>query len=491
MSTSIDCPPAQPSAQPDLFKTLSLVIDDNQEDLYAIMWGLQSIGLSCVPLRYDAFSGLQNADILQQGLSTARIIFLDLNLDTKPNIGSSDQANHIRDVLNKIQLQGPYILIVWSDFKANMNEVVATAFERAPGAILPVGVAVLDKDKFVDTSDGGRVFNSSELGGHIAKIIESFPQMSAMMAWENRTCAASAAVSHTLFSFESSVDYAELCTALHGMQATRGTTQSGTNLLISTPLYNKTVISSALHSIGKAACGQHTDQCPAASIDAGLLPMLEDKFLSSPPPPSCDEIWSKAFLDKDPSALGSQAACRLNTRLLLDTKIPPSSKRGVWIEPKTDNADTYFQECLGETEKNLRYALFNSKKINEIADASEKSSTKQLRDTARIGLLECSAACDEAWKKPTVRLFLLAGLIPTTLKKYTSESDGIFISEKIYFNNDEYFIAVSFRHPCSLKTAVMDSDSVTTLFRIRDQLLSQIAARFAAYASRPGVISIR
>lgn len=491
MSTSIACPPAQPSAHPDLFKTLSLVIDDNPDDLYAIIWGLQSIGLSCVPLRYDAFSGLQNADLLQQGLSTAKIVFLDLNLDTKPDIGSSDQANHIRDVLNKLKLQGPYILIVWSDFKADMKEVIATAFERAQGAILPVGVAVLDKEKFMDVSAGERVFDFSELGGHICKVIENFPQLSALMTWENRICAASSAVSHVLFSFGSSADHAGLCAALTDMQTKRGVSQPGATQLISSPLYDKNEISSALYAIGKAACGQHTEQYPAAAIDAGLLPMIEDKFLSSPPPQSCDEIWKKTFSDKNSAALDPQAVCKLNTRLLLDTKTPPSSKRGVWIEPKADNADTYFQDCLGEVEKNLRCSLFNLKKINEIADKGIKSSIKQARDTARVGLLECSAACDEAWKKPTVRLFLLAGLIPTAIKEYISEADSIFISEKIHLNNAEYFIVISFRHPCSLKTTVIDGDSVTTLFRVRDQLLSQITARFAAYASRPGVISIR
>lgn len=491
MTVPATCSPGQLLAQANLFKTLSLVIDDKPDDLYAIIWGLQSIGLSCVPLRYDAFSGLQNADILQQSLSTAKIVFLDLNLDTKPDIGSSDQANHIRDILNTLKLQGPYLLIIWSDFRADMKEVIATAFERAQGAILPIAVAVLDKEKFMDTSAGERTFDFSELGGHIYKIIENFPQISALMTWENRICAASSAVSHVLFGFGSSADHAGLCAALNDMQAKRGTSQPGITQIISSPLYDKNEISSALYAIGKAACGQHTEQYPAAAMDAGLLPMIEDKCLSSPPPQPCDEIWKKTFSDKNSAALDPQAACKLNTRLLLDIKTQPSSKRGVWIEPKTNNANAYFQECLGETEKNLRCCLFNLKKINEIADRDLKSSIKQARDTARIGLLECSAACDEAWKKPAVRLFLLAGLIPTAMKEYISEADSIFISEKIHLNNAEYFIVISFRHPCSLKTTVIDGDSVTTLFRIRDQLLSQITARFAAYASRPGVISIR
>ena len=81
---------------------------------------------------------------------------------------------------------------------------------------------------------------------------------------------------------------------------------------------------------------------------------------------------------------------------------------------------------------------------------------KNIRSQSRIGILECSAACDQAWRDPVMRLFLLVALIQSTGKDYIGGKDSVFSSEQIYFDSTEYIMSISFRYPIGLRAVLID-----------------------------------
>ncbi|MEG6503343.1 MULTISPECIES: hypothetical protein [unclassified Desulfovibrio] len=492
MSTSIEQPLHVHFSGLDLFKTLSIVVDDKEEDLYAILWGLQSAGLACVPLRYDALTGLQNSTINE--LPTARLVFLDLNLERAPTRGSSDQATHISTVLRELRLRGPYILIVWSDFKANLDNVLKTAFERTPEVVLPVGIAVLHKEKFLVGGVEGE-YDFQALGEHISQIVAQYPQVFAMMAWESRTATAASTVTQNLFELKEPVDSSTVSSLLAKLQKeVEAMPPDASAPVISKPLYPKDRISKIFHSIGTAACGKHTDEDPSAAIDAGLLPLLEDKFLSIPTDSACCQTWQSVFNEKGAGKLEAPVVCKLNSYLLIDKLEGTFSHRGLFLELNDTPENTFLSSYLGENREALQRHFFDKGKIKNLTANGQAARANEIISTCKIGMLECSAACDHAQNNIGVRLGLLAALVPegsanqiTSAESFYHEGEGL----KIHFGDKNYILIVSYKYPVGLPQHLIENRTYfSPLFRAREQLLNSISVRFSAYASRPGVISV-
>lgn len=492
MSTAIEQSLQEHFKELNLFKTLSIVVDDKEEDLYAILWGLQSAGLACVPLKYDALTGLQNSTIAE--LSEARIVFLDLNLERAPNRGSSDQATHISTVLKALKLKGPYILIVWSDFKANLDDVLKTAFERTPQIVFPVGIAVLHKEKFLSGDVEGE-YDFQAIGDHISKIVTQYPQVFAMMAWENRAATAASTVSQNLFKLKDDINKDAVANLLTGLRQSIEAMPADSDLpVISSPIYTKDRISKIFHSIGTAACGKHIDEEPSAAIEAGLLPLLEDKFLSIPTEAACLQTWKAVFDERGDGKLEAAVVCKLNSYLLIDKLEGAFSHRGLFLELNNSPANSFLSTYLGTERETLQRHFFDKGKIKKLEENGQPSRANEIISTCRIGLLECSAACDHAQNNIGSRLGLLAALIPEGSKNQITSSESFYHEGeglKVHFENNNYFFIVSYKYPVGLPQHLIENrECFTPLFRAREQLLNSIAARYAAYASRPGIISV-
>lgn len=493
MSATLTQPSEALLSQLNLFKTSCIVVDDREDDLLAILWGLQTAGMSCVPLRYDAITGLQNANM--EELSSARLVFLDLNLERTLDRGASDQAKNIIEVLETLKLRGPYILIVWSDFRAKVDEVLGTAFQRASNVIFPVGIAVLNKEKFLipgndDTEDASYDFH--ELGQHISKIISEYPQVFSMMAWENRAMVASSTVTKNLFRLRATVTLDELSASLRNVRSAVDATPEGASTpVISEALYSKKDISKIFYKIGYAASGKYADEDPASAVESGLLPLLEDQFLSIPAIDACIDTWKKVFQESQQEKLTPDVICKLNSCLLIDVS-QSDSPRGLFLELLDSSTDTFQASHLETDKTTLQEHFFNEEKLAAIVKKDGEEKKNVIVKSCIVGILECSAACDHAQNKIGVRLGLLAAIIPVEHEKCINKDQNIYHDGiKIHFNGKDYLFLISFKYPFGITQAIIADPTIAKpLFRVREQLLSAIAARFASHASRPGFISV-
>lgn len=221
------------STRPDAGKGFDLsgipcvVVDDVKEDALAILWGLQGAGLQCTPLIYESMSGLLNARM--HHLETARIVFLDLNLAANSPGSESTLASHVEQALKELRLAGPYLLVVWSNFNADLFEVLSKVFQRTRDIPYPLAIERMDKELFRVSQDDN--WDSSKISARIVEMLERHPQVEALMAWEGRVHAAAGKTTEVLFQIAEKPDEACFLSALGSVVASPPTQEKESSAL--------------------------------------------------------------------------------------------------------------------------------------------------------------------------------------------------------------------------------------------------------------------
>lgn len=126
------------------------------------------------------------------------------------------------------------------------------------------------------------------------------------------------------------------------------------------------------------------------------------------------------------------------------------------------------------------------------------SDADTIRNSVRLGLLECTAACDYVNNKAPLRRFILCARIPVTMLSHViwndppppryKKHDAIYRIEAIFMEGEEFELFLNFSYVLSLPlTDMLLTPDITALkFRVRSQVLTDIAARYATHTTRPG-----
>lgn len=447
-----------------------IVIDDNEVELGQIRDALFSVGVPCLPVRYENSdpsndSGIDHLDL--SAWASPRIVVTDLNLTEIPSATAVNLAGPLAKLLEKLKLEGPYLLCVWSKLEGEVGEVMKILEERYRDLVMPMSVSVIPKSVYMSDPRG--------LKEKLTELISENSLFSALLNWEARMAIAARKTVNLLH---------ELVQVEVGQSKDKQMDSEFKKILA---------------AIGNEAIGvKNANEFPAHAMEYGLFPVLEDQVRAISEG-GFGEDWRVAIPDLGVrQELSESVKAKLNTFYLIEeiSEELPKAQRGVFVRL----SDSYFSENLKKFESRIGRSV---KCLMFEEFLSSNSEDKPLRDKARqsiiLGFLEVSALCDYAQRKTKLPRYILGAIIPAEFENLTffAKSDGrsadrahegIYRLPKVHLNGGDFIIKLSFKY----QFGAQPKDNKwfgKSYFRVRNQALSAITLGCSHYGSRPGIVS--
>jgi hypothetical protein len=463
----------------------TVLIDDNKDELYEILGSISAAGIPCIPIHYQTdpenMTGIDHIDVSN---IRSRIIITDLNLTESGSLDAKSLVGPIAKVLGPITSNGPYILLFWSKNESLVDEVVKQLKVRFHNKInLPIHWDVISKSQFKD--------KPKELKDKIESLIKTNSLFNAISDWESRITHAAQKTSNALYELTTPTEYEpENKTEKHQEQFIK-----------------------ALALIGNETVGiKNAAEHPSLAVDLGLSPLLQDQLNITN---SNENLWGSAVPEIGKyQELDDSIKSALNTFCHLEEVKPefPKDCRGVFVSLNPDNTETSeklhkLEDKLGNNLKSIIHEEFlSTKKLGTQTNKEAKAFRQKARDGIKLGFIELSAVCDQAQKKTKLHQYLLAALIPEEFIELTIFQDtkgvernfshvGIYRLPQIIIDEKIYVLKLSFKYQIGTKAiSTVDNRQYENtwfgdpLFRLKDQILSDISFKCAQYSSRPGII---
>jgi hypothetical protein len=449
-----------------------VLIDDIESELDQLHKSFITAGYPCFPINFinDDNENHSGIDHVKLDFLNPRVVITDLNLYENTKMDAVVLAGPIAEVLQKIIKDGPYILYFWSKNEKDAEGVMGILTSRFPNLKLPLEWGVLSKTEFIN--------NDKILTERISNLLEDNKMFYSLFNWENKVYNAAQATTDSLFNlakpskFQNISDFKDKTTAkLQTMIAAIG---------------NETL---GIKNAGKE---------PDIAVELGLEPVLHS-HIRTINEASNSSIW----IDAVPS-IGT----RLDSKSYQDVKAQlnsffhlenlndnsPKDKRGSWLEFKSEyfeneNNTSNIKKNLGRKIK----ALINEEFFDSSQGDPDKRSEAHLK--IKLGFIELSAECDQAQRKTKMNRYFLSAMIPKEYEGFTffreGTSDkahaGIYRLPNLIVNGQEYIVKISFMYQVG---AVPSSSKWLgkPVFRLKDQILSDISFKASQHASRPGII---
>ncbi|MGC1149343.1 hypothetical protein WKH63_18425 [Pantoea agglomerans] len=448
-----------------------LIIDDILDELNVIRDSFAKIGLPCLPIQYsndlDNASGIDHANLEK---ITPRIIITDLNLTELTTINAANLAGPILKLINKIDIQGPYLLYFWSKNSATVQEVKNIIEQRISNKnLLPLSMGILDKADLLH--------DHSKLELALDKIISENPLFESIFNWECRINSAAQNTINSLYKLTSP--------------------DSQTNPEDYVKIHSEKIMN-VLALIANETLGhQNAAQYPSKSVDLGLLPVLSDSLQnieSGTWDRSITKIGEKTNVDDEMKA-------KLNSfyHIEITQDAHSKSQRGVFLPINENYASN--KENIDKMCSKLGVENFNEILASEFINF-ERIGNQDILKNLKIGFVELSAECDHAQKKIKLHRYVISALIPEILSEHCkfgrriTKHDGIYRLPTFEFNGSKFFLMLSFKYQIGTKDIfLINSENIehkwfgNPLFRLRDQILSDISFKCSQYSSRPGIVS--
>ncbi|MDW2146548.1 hypothetical protein R7Q48_08055 [Vibrio sp. 378] len=447
-----------------------VLIDDTKEDLDTLQESFTRAGYPCFPIHYqgqdpDNETGI---DHVKLDMIKPRVIISDLNLQELQKLDDKQLAGPIAEVLKALPIQGPFLLYFWSRNASTVAPVMEVIYERYKDVPYPIHWGVLDKTQFNSGQQG--------LDERIKELFKESGIFDALFSWENRVSTAAQNTTDSLFSLAR-------CSKPEDLPDFQSKTTDK--------------LQSMLAVIGNETIGvKNAKDDPEIAIELGLEPVLHDHIQSM-----YQHIERSVWLN---------AAVGIGTRLNADKDVKaylnsfyhvetldendPKNKRGSWIEFNADYLSTPEHEIkltknLGRNIKTL---------INEeFLDSGQgtKATRKAAHEATKLGFIELSAECDQAQRKTKLNRYFLSAMIPVEHECFTkfrngssnTAHSGIYRLPNIMVNDQEYIVKVSFMYQVG---AIPEFNKWLgkPVFRLKDQILSDISFKASQHAARPGII---
>lgn len=445
-------------------------IDDNEEHLKAITWGLSQAGFCPVPFRFD------DGDLLpapEAPITGMRIVFADIHMASGNLDNLKMHAGIIIQCLNKIAASGPYALIFWSMYPGDVEMMKSLIEADAPGTGVtpPIAYGSIDKNMVLG-ADGSGTFDAEALRTLIGEQMGNFPTLAIAAHWEMRAAEAAAKTTNTVF-------------LLTPTQIAEQRTKSWESLLAFL----------AAEAVGPEVAPQSID----AALDSALLPILEDQlsFIGGPPATPIPETHPlRVALSVSPRPLRPDgiSVAQLNAGYLIDEAGAASPKgefeRGMVIQlPGSFINSGPFIRQFGKERSDL---------IREEFLLKDKVVTAEQLSQLTLHIVELGPECDHVQGKLSTHRYLLALLVPSALislchsKKLGYKNLSVIDAGLMAFKRspqDEFHLLISTR--CYMTLAPGSALGGLCRFRLRRLSIEEVVHHYTTHARRPGVMRFK
>ena len=430
-----------------------VAIDDAQEDLNALMKGLNRLGVACIPFKFEAATDTENISPCPH----IRVVFTDLHLNESGS--SSDHIPHfsiIGSLLeDTIKPTGPYVLILWTRYSDQASALQKFLDERLGNTPKPLAVEAIDKMEYLKPGD-----DTGSIEKLVAKINSLFgdqPQISALLNWEERVLGAAAETTASVFNLAVGPNRGDKVGALLARLAVE---TAGKERILQLP-------------------DENVNEGRFQAVNEALLPILADHISNLYLRNDGSIAWKTAFTSADVNkAFSAEDAAKLNTQInfALASGISGSDRGVVVALPCSyiNNFEQYFglsQEEAAKKQYHCREFVSNDSRFRWV-------------------LVQSQAACDFAQKQPGPLPYYLGLDLPVSnLRRDGKPPVALWSSPASYLNDVICVLHVNARFPVSMSCTI--GANLTPLYRLRERLINDLVYKIHSYGARPGLIAFR
>ena len=440
-----------------------VVIDDEKEDVEAILDALNALGTVAAGLHYSP----ETTDI--RPFPALRILFLDLHLLA----GGGDTDQQIKNTIGLVaQLltpeNGPYAIVLWSGHSGEYEQFKREVYERLPHAEdqvpLPLAILSLDKSSHLtgDLGGGGkkrRVVDPGRLQDEVLERIRENSQMAALLSWEEYVSRAA----------DDTIRHISVLANTVALEEKEGTLRDRSHCL--------NVVLGELATASAGVEGAKRNVFRAAN--EVLVPVLMDRILHRGADDDTGELWKTAVTELNAKSLWktSDSACAaLHSFLHIEkdslVAALDSGERGVVLD-LSDLADEEFLKLWGCS-------------LDEIL-AELKLPSEASRHPV---MLQVQAPCDFAQARPgpLPYVFGICGRISGTKLRELKDRPGLWLSPLFEDQERQILLIFHLRFIAGLSRDRLASLELPVCYRLREQLLGELTHALHSHGGRPGII---
>lgn len=464
-----------------------VVIDDNSEDLDAIVSALRQANQFVIPFLYknDESSTLEILRSCVTSEKIIRCIITDINLVEGSTFDPSNAAKHIADNILREFITSDsknYILFVWTSkdteqefnvFKDTLNKSL-----QQHGIKNPLNIVQISKN----ACKRGLSYDPQKILNFIKEAMKNDQNKAILQLidWEKKCEIATAETIETLINnFENT--------------------------------------SQVLYKLLRELGGENALHEPEQIVNILLL-LLKDNLNKIATEKNIRGIWSDLFENTtDEQKIKISEKAKINTILHIDTSAQSSDIicPGDFFELRDNNVLNYcFFKALNKPPKGFYFdKCFDFAITNQDFEGKTKKEIKnkkkiQFFDGFKTGLLEISAGCDFANNKKKANLYVLSFIAPKIegleFARYDSEisknkkvQESILNPLLIELEGELYYLFIDVNYIFSLSSEFIKSknflgqERLAKLFRLRESYLQHWVQQVANHNSRIGTISFK
>ena len=408
-----------------------IAIDDEQEDLNKLTKGVNRYGAVCLPFHYP-----DDAEHIRP-CPNVRVIFADLHLT---GAGGDDEKHFsvIGGLISgTIKPSGPYLLILWTNYAHKADSLRRSLDQRLTDTPKPIAVRAIDKKILFKDGDD---LNIEKLAEEITSLFGQFPQIAALLNWEEMVLGAAGDTVSSIF----------------GLVKEQNRDEEVRRMLAQL----------AVSAVGK----DHVENDRFHAVNEALLPILTDRIAAMRN--DDQDIWQKAFDSSDTiSSLSPEKAARLNRLVQIDPVTDNGARNGSVIALPEKFSKKNFEKQFG---------------LKQQKAALEQFFCKEPKRRLSWVLIQCQAICDYAQNKPGPLPYYLGLELPATSVRKKTHPAALWASPPFKKNGSTVYLHVNARFPVSLPPKFTEQKNVR--YRLREQLLNNLIYRIHSYGARPGML---
>lgn len=432
------------------------VVDDKYSDVQCL---LSDLSRHQVPYRFYHFEG--DPDILPDNTCEAndfRILIMDLNLINDGVLDQKTLVSSLVPVLNRLipSTNYPYVFAYWSKHEEEYKDVVEKVLFQTEDLKnkQPIAFVSLEKSKYISKT-GEPTSSPIEIFEEISTKLDELAAYKTLLHWENIIHYSADKTIQEVFSFDGVVGQKWSDTALDLLSR-----------------FSKA-------NLGPKKFNESNAETKIKSSISVLGPLFTDSLEAS----ISQETFNIDGLDTAVSSDSINIA-NVNTKLLLDFDTNDTSKPGMLFKPPVDS----LEEFLSDQFDNKKISsLFKIDLDNLATKAAKKKFKKDIRTNVVTNAIQVQicvdAICDFTNQKVKYSKFIDGVLVLNESRNYFFDNEAVFVSPSFLYSDNEYCLILNFQYLSTSK-----SEGATVIFRVREEMLSEIQSRLARHINRQGIL---
>jgi hypothetical protein len=415
------------------------IIDDNIDQARPLIEVLSS---KQYPFTYYSgeFKFLPNKD---EFCNDIRVLFLDINLIDDSVHDDKVLRARLVPVLQRIisPKNFPFVIVYWSRNEQNKN-LIKDIFNEDLKDRKPIGYLEESKLNYFDFKGDkveGYEESITQLFDKIDLLLNEKPAFSYLLHWENLIHISADNTLEETFSFKKS----------------QNTWEQDANYI-----FNK---------LGKSYAGKHFDS-------SSLIEKVNSSFQS----------MNSIFLDTiefNVNTNNVKNAQTLDSEIVKDDIIPELNRKLIC----SDHIGDLKYSGVVMNELNATINIIDELTIIKVKPPEMENHNKDIREHLLNVIINVTPLCDFIQKKQKIDRLARGILIESRFRKNLDDkSEALFFSPDFQHNNRAYFLVLDFRY--FFTDDIQSTGNIAPIFRLRQQILSEIQSKLARHISRQGIL---